>query len=178
MSEAARIIDALDRPHPAATNGATWALISDRVMGGVSSGRMTRETIAGRAALRMQGAVSLDNDGGFVQVALDLAPGGAAVDASAWSGVELDILGDGELYNLHLRTTDVIRPWQSYRTVFAAEPTWRTVRAPFAAFAPHRIEAPLDPRRLRRLGVVAIGRAFRADIAIGGARFYREAAFP
>lgn len=172
---AAPIIDALDRPHPTATNGAVWALISDRVMGGLSSGRMTRETVAGRAALRMRGAVSLENDGGFLQVALDLAPDGGLVDARGWSGIEVDALGDGERYNLHLRTADVARPWQSYRFAFEAGPAWRSVRAPFAAFAPHRIGVALDPGRLRRLGVVAIGRAFDADIAVGGARFYRDA---
>jgi len=174
MSDTDGVIDALDRPHPVATNGAAWAFISDRVMGGVSSGGITRETIAGRPALRMQGSVSLENDGGFVQVALDLAPAGGALDASAWSGIEVDVLGDGERYSLHLRTTDVVRPWQSYRFAFEAGPGWRVVRAPFSAFAPHRIDVALDPRRLRRLGVVAIGRAFRADIAIGGARLYRE----
>jgi hypothetical protein len=178
MTQADPIIDALDRAHPTATNGAAWALISDRVMGGASSGRMARETVAGRVALRMQGLVSLENDGGFLQIALDLAAGGQAIDASAWSGIEVDVLGDGERYNLHLRTDDISRPWQSYRFGFEAPPAWRTLRAPFAAFAPHRIETPLDPRRLRRLGVVAIGRAFRADIAVAGARFYRAPTAP
>jgi hypothetical protein len=87
----------------------------------------------------------------------------------------IDVFGDGERYNLHMRTTDVARPWQSYRFAFEAGPAWRTVRAPFAAFEPHRIDVPLDPARLRRLCVVAIGRTSRADIAMGGARFYREA---
>jgi hypothetical protein len=178
MTQAASMIDALDRPHPVATNGAAWALISDRVMGGLSTGRMTRETVAGRPALRMQGAVSVENDGGFLQIALDLAPGGGTVDASGFSGIDIDVIGDGERYNLHLRTRDMARPWQSYRFAFEAGPTWRTVRAAFAAFAPHRIDVPLDPTRLRRLGVVAIGRAFDADVAIGGARFFRETASP
>ena len=173
MRHADGIIDALDQPHPAASNGMVWTLISDRVMGGVSSGGISRETVAGRAALRMQGSVSLENDGGFLQVAVDLAPREGALDASAWTGIEVDVLGDGERYNLHLRTTDIARPWQSYRFAFEAGPGWRVVRAPFAAFAPHRSDVALDPRRLRRLGVVAIGRAFRPDIAIGGARFYR-----
>jgi len=31
---------------------------------------------------------------------------------------------------------------------------------------------PLDLSRLRRIGIVAIGRAFRADVAVGGVRFY------
>lgn len=171
MSKAAAIIDALDRPAPMATAGAPWALIADGVMGGRSSGAMSRETVAGRPAVRMTGSVSLENDGGFLQIALDLSPDGGVVDASGWSGIEIDAIGNGETYNLHLRTADVQRPWQSYRRSFLAAPTWGTIRLPFAAFEPHRIDRPLDATRLRRLGVVAIGRAFAADIAIGGLRF-------
>jgi len=173
MTEATRTIDALDRDHPQATNGAAWELIEDRVMGGVSSATMSRETVAGRPALRMRGEVSLENGGGFVQVAIDLAPDGGAIDASDWSGIEIDVRGEDERYNLHLRTADVLRPWQSYRAEFAATPEWRSVRLPFDGFEPHRIEAPFDTTRLRRLGVVAIGRPFVADVAIGGLRFFR-----
>jgi hypothetical protein len=167
------IIDALDQEPPHATIGTRWELIADRVMGGVSSGAMMREPVAGRPALRMRGAVSLENNGGFVQIALDLAPGGGVVDARPWTGIALDVFGNGERYNLHLRTADVVRPWQSWRAEFAATPEWRTIQMPFATFEPHRIDAPLDLARLRRLGIVAIGRAFTADVAIGGLRFYR-----
>ena len=173
MADLPAVIDTLDHAHPRATIGTRWELIADGVMGGVSSGAVARETIAGRPALRMQGTVSLDNNGGFIQVALDLAPDGGAIDASPWTGVEIDVFGNNERYNLHLRTADVVRPWQSYRAEFTATPAWRTVQVPFAAFQPHRLEAPLDLTGLRRLGVVAIGRAFAVDIAIGGLRFYR-----
>jgi hypothetical protein len=167
------IIDALDQEPRRATLGTRWELIADRVMGGVSSGELTREHVGGRAALRMRGDVSLENNGGFVQIALDLAPGGGVVDAREWTGIEIDVFGNDERYNLHLRTADVVRPWQSYRAEFIAAPEWRTIRLPFATFEPHRIAAPLDLARLRRLGIVAIGRAFTADVAIGKLQFYR-----
>lgn len=168
----AAVIDALDRPAPTASNGAAWSLVSDRVMGGRSEGAMRREPVAGRPAIRMTGAVSLENDGGFLQIALDLAADGGVVDARGWTGLALDVIGDGERYGLHLRTADVARPWQSYRAGFAAPRAWTTLQLPFADFTPHRIEAPLDLSRLRRLGIVAIGRAFAPDVAIGGLRFY------
>lgn len=120
----------------------------------------------------MRGAVSLENNGGFIQMALDLAPDGAAVDASVFNGIALDVLGNDETYNLHLRTTDVTRPWQSYRQSFIAGPEWETHHIPFSDFAPHRIETPLNPAKLRRIGVLAIGRAFDADVSVGGVRFY------
>ena len=55
---------------------------------------------------------------------------------------------------------------------FPSQPEWRRLRLPFADFTPYRTVAPLDLSRLRRLGIVAIGRAFTADLAVGGVRFY------
>jgi hypothetical protein len=40
------------------------------------------------------------------------------------------------------------------------------------AFAPHRVDAPLDLASLRRIGVVAIGRAFFADLCLAEIAFY------
>ncbi|MFN3170064.1 MAG: CIA30 family protein [Hyphomicrobiales bacterium] len=179
------IIDDLSRPAPQASNGATWQFIADGVMGGVSQGAMAREMVDGRQAYRMRGQVSLDNDGGFIQMALDLASDGSAVDGSAFTGIALDVIdsslalgirpnraGNGETYNLHLRTTDVTRPWQSYRQSFIAGPEWETHRIPFTDFAPHRIDTPLNVTKLRRIGILAIGREFEADVSVGGLRFY------
>lgn len=76
------ILDDLSRDPPWSSVGTAWRLLTDGVMGGVSTGRMTRETIAGRPALRLRGEVGLANNGGFVQIVLDLSPDGGVVDAS------------------------------------------------------------------------------------------------
>lgn len=167
----AAVIDDVSHPAGIAASGCVWQLFTDQVMGGVSQGTMTREVVDGRPALRLRGVVSLENNGGFVQIARDLSPDGALVDASCWSGIEIDVFGNGEAYGVHLRTDASIRPWQSYRQGFTAAPQWQTIRLRFADFVPHRTEAPLDPQRLRRIGLVAIGRAFSADLALGGLRF-------
>ena len=152
--------------------GSAWRAVSDRVMGGVSQGTVRKETLAGRRCVRLQGEVSLENNGGFLQMTLDLAPHGGPVDIGAWRGLELTARGNGHVYNVHLKTADLQRPWQSYRHGFTAGPDWRTVRLPFAEFAPHRTDAPLDLRRVKRLGVVAIGAAFAADVALADLRLY------
>ena len=175
MTTATEIIDDLRHPPPLATNGQRWELISDRVMGGVSGGVLERATVDGRMALRLRGTVSLRNNGGFLQCALDLAAGGGAVDASGWAGVQMDVCGNGESYNLHLRSTDLDRPWQSFRHGFDAPPRWQRLRLPFAGFAAHRTDQPLRLTRLRRLGLVAIGREFEADLCLADIRFYAEA---
>jgi hypothetical protein len=170
---ASPIIDDLSREPPMATIGTNWQLFTDTVMGGVSKATMARETVEGRAAIRLRGNVSLENNGGFVQISLDFRPDGGAVDASEWSGVEVDVFGNGEEYGANLRTTDLTRPWQSYRQTFRAVPHWQTVRLPFKNFVPNRTEIPLNIHRLRRLGVIGIGREFLADISVGGVRFFR-----
>ena len=165
-------IDDLSAPHPQSSHAGRWQCISDGVMGGLSAGTVTREPRAGRTALCLRGAVSLENNGGFVQMALDLTPDGSLRDAGAFEGIELDVCGNGEQYSVHLRTDAVSRPWQSWRQHLIATPAWQTIRLPFAGFEAHRIDAPLNARRLRRLGIVAIGRAFDADVAVARLGFY------
>ncbi len=167
------IIDDFRSEGRAASNGAVWELFTDRVMGGVSRGSLDRETIAGRRALRMRGQVSLDNNGGFVQMSLSLKPDEGAFDASGYDGIEIDVFGNDQSYNVHLRTTYTMRPWQSYRHGFHAGGNWQTVRLPFAGFSPHRIDEQLDLRRLKRIGLVAIGREFDADLSISRLALYK-----
>ena len=167
------LIDDFAAPDLTSQLGTRWRAVSDRVMGGVSEASVSRGRTDGRSCLRLSGAVRLDNDGGFIQASLDLAPEGGSFDASGFAGLRLVVRGNGERYGLHLRTPDNRRPWQSYRAQFTAGPNWETVELPFAAFAPHRLEAELDVARLRRLGLVAIGRAFQADLAVAEVSFYR-----
>ena len=150
-----------------------WEFVADTVMGGVSQGRIRTVTRAGRAAMALTGRVSLENDGGFVQMAADLVPGGGAFDANGYAGIEIDVCGNGETYDLRLRTTDLTRPWQSYRVDFVAPADWVTHRFAFADFEAHRTDVPFDPTGLRRLGIVAIGHAFDADVAVAAVRLTR-----
>lgn len=154
--------------------GTSWRLVTDSVMGGVSNGQLTLDTIDGKACLRLRGDVRLDNSGGFVQAALDVK-GANALDASGYRGVLLEVYGNAEEYNVHLRTDDVWLPWQSWRASFKAPAGWHTVRLPFAEFTGYRIGSPLNPGRLERIGIVAIGRAFKADLCVARLALYRDA---
>ena len=165
------IID--DFRHPErARNGQRWRFFSDRVMGGVSTGTAEHTTIDGRSALRLSGDVSLENNGGFVQVALDLDEDGAAFDASAFSGIALTLRGDGARYALNLRTRGLRYPWQSYRYPIASTGAWQTLHCAFGAFEAHRTDRALDPSQLRRIGLIAIGEPGTVDVAMSDLRFY------
>jgi hypothetical protein len=153
--------------------GTRWRGVSDQVMGGISQALVFHDTIDGRRCLRLTGDVRLENSGGFIQASLDLAPAGGNIDVSSYTGLRLVVRGNGEQYSVHLRTPENVRPWQSYRAKFTVGPDWKTIDLPFAAFAPYRLDAPLDVTRLRRIGLVAIGRAFTADLAISKLSFYR-----
>ncbi len=165
------VIDDRSENDQRASSGPAWRLITDRVMGGVSSGRLDSTEIAGRACLCMHGQVSLDNNGGFVQIGLDLAQG-RNFDASGHTGVLLDIYGNGETYNVHLRTAALSKPWQSYRASFRAPPEWQTVALPFRQFRPHRVNSALDLALLTRIGLVAIGREFTAHLCVARIALY------
>lgn len=143
-----------------------WRLVTDAVMGGVSRGSIAKETLEGREAVRMRGDVSTENNGGFLQIALDLAPETGSFDAGGFTGLEIDVLGNHESYGAHLRTMDLTRPQQSYRQSFVTTPDWQTLQLPFVQFMPYRTDIRLDVRRLRRIGLVAIGRESAADLAV------------
>ena len=152
--------------------GPQWRGVSDQVMGGISEATASHDVIDGLSCLRLTGDVRLENDGGFIQAALDLTRTDGTLDASKFSGARIIVRGNDEKYSVHLRTPDNRRSWQSYRSHFTAGPTWRTIDLPFSDFAPYRLKKSLDTSRLRRIGLVAIGRAFHADLAIGGVGLY------
>jgi hypothetical protein len=150
-----------------------WRLVTDGVMGGVSTGAMQHVEREGRACVCLAGDVSTANNGGFIQIALDLDKAVAA-RAADYDGVELQVLGNGEEYNVHLRSSDLWLPWQSYRSGFSAGTAWSAVRLPFSGFEPYKTGSTLRPERLKRVGIVAIGREFSADVCVTGLAFYRD----
>lgn len=172
-AETVRIIDDRSSAGYAAGEGPDWRLVTDNVMGGVSNGQLTAEERGGRPCLRLSGEVRTENNGGFIQAALDLASTRQR-DASDYDGVVIDVYGNGEVYNLHLRQDGLWLPWQAFRATFPAPPEWQTRYLPFSEFRPYSTSARLKPDRLKRIGLVAIGRAFSADICLGRIGYYRE----
>jgi hypothetical protein len=170
------LIDDFRQADATSTLGTSWRLATDQVMGGRSSARMERRRVADRPALCLSGDVSLENNGGFVQVNLDLSRDDSPLDASAFTGVRLIVRGNGAEYNLHLKTTAVRLPWQSYRAGFGTGPDWTEIRLPFRAFEPYRLSPSLDPAQLKRIAVVAIGRAMKAEVCLAEIGFYRDPA--
>ena len=139
--------------------------IGDRVMGGVSAGAM--EAAKGFAVFA--GEVSLENQGGFASVRSQEG----LWDLSAFTGIQLEVRGDGRTYKLSL-TTDPRPGSVVYRARFTPEEeAWSRVRIPFADLKPtFRGEAvpdapPLDPARVATFGFLISDRqegGFRLEI--------------
>ncbi|MEM8685831.1 MAG: CIA30 family protein [Pseudomonadota bacterium] len=153
--------------------GTQWRGVSDNVMGGISEAAISHAIDGEQGCLRLTGEVRLENNGGFVQAALNLMRDGGSFDAAEFRGIKLTVKGNDERYSLHLRTADNSRPWQSYRAHFVATGEPQTLQIPFSEFEAYRIETPLDISKLRRIGLVAIGRRFQADLHICQLEFYR-----
>lgn len=141
-----------------------WRFFTDDVMGGVSTGQVAFLKEGDQAYARMTGAVSTENNGGFIQMRMDL-PEGAPVDAK---GVRLIVRGNDQTYFVHLRTGGTMLPWQYYQAAFKVTGDWGEVRLPFYTFkrsGPLLRAMPLSGS-LRSVAVVAYGRDHQAEIDV------------
>ena len=146
----------------------SWAYIADTVMGGVSEG--SAGYVEDGASIRLIGIVSTKNNGGFIQVRTSVAP----VGLNEKKGVRIQVKGNNEIYNIHLRTGSSRLPWQYYAAEFIAPDNWVTIELPFSNFekSSTRMKTNMDPTSLKSLGVVAYGRDYTADILIKKIELY------
>lgn len=154
--------------------GTEWKFYSDQVMGGVSEGMATSITTDQGKGIRLEGTVKLDNNGGFIQVALPLKKGWSSLDASSFEGVRLTIKGNGEPYAVHLRSNQTFLPWHYYAATFETTGDWQTIEIPFKDFKPDKGKKPLNTKKLKRIGIVAAFKAMEAQLDITRVELYTK----
>ncbi len=167
------VIDNRNNTNLTSALGTKWQLVTDTVMGGLSKGQLSLDEYKGKSCLRMRGNVTTENNGGFVQIALPLSKNNT-FDASQYSGVEIEVAGNSEIYNIHIRTDELWFPWQSYRSSFKAESDWKKYRFPFQKLDKYKTLHEFSPEQINRIGLVAIGREFQADLCLTDIRFYND----
>ena len=147
-----------------------WRFFADTVMGGVSSGQVAFETDGDASYAHMTGRVSTANNGGFIQIRMEL-PDAAPVETT---GVRLIVRGNDQRYFVHLRTRGTMLPWQYYQAGFDVTRDWTEVRLPFEAFEASGRMLRTAPRAqsLRSIGIVAYGRDHEAEIDVREVGFY------
>lgn len=181
--QASGIVDDLSEPFPVTSSGTQWTGFTDQVMGGRSSGSITREVLDGKLANVLRGKVSLENNGGFVQMATDLALDPSVsrtVDMSDYDGVEIGVIYLGEDseedFNVHLKNDSCQRQFSSYRATFTIpRGEWTSIRLPFSEFlgkGPGAEDVDFDVSTLRRIGIVAIGKTMEVSLGVSGLSFY------
>jgi len=167
------LIDDFSQSEGVSSIGTQWRMFTDRVMGGISTASFGYEIIDGRRCLRLQGSASLENNGGFIQVALPLEQSGHFFDASDFTGVRLWVRGNGKHYYVHLRTNQTRLPWQFFEAEFTANIKWEKVEIPFQQFIPENLRVQLNSEKLNRIAIVAKKKEFQADIAVSRLEFYQ-----
>ncbi len=167
------VIDNRNNNNLTSNLGTKWQLVTDAIMGGLSQGQLSLDEYKGKNCLRMRGNVTTDNNGGFVQIVLPLSKNNT-FNASDYSGVELEVAGNDEIYNIHFRTNELWFPWQSYRYSFKAESAWKKYRIPFKELDKYKTFNEFAQDKIKRIGLVAIGREFQADLCLADIRFYND----
>jgi hypothetical protein len=172
-SEYNLLLDDFSDPGGRSAVGTSWEGFTDQVMGGVSTMRSGVEPTDAGPALHMSGEVSLENNGGFIQVRLRLSESGT-FDASDYRGLALQVRGRGDHYYLHLRTPRTVFPWAHFAAPIPVSETWRRVEVPFDAFEPqYMLGGRLEPARLKSVAVVAAKAAFEADLWVRSIGLYK-----
>jgi len=152
-----------------------WKGFTDQVMGGVSDMTVVKVPDPKGPYLRMSGAVSLENNGGFIQLRLMLGRWNGGFDGRSFEGIRLKVRGEGEGYFIFLRTTTMVMPWQYFAAPVPVTDEWQVVDIPWTAFKPgdYGRLGRLRIRRLRSLALVAYGKEFDARVDLTEIGLYR-----
>jgi hypothetical protein len=148
-----------------------WRVVSDQVMGGKSHVQMN-ETNEG---VQLSGQVSLENNGGFVQLQFPLKTTLTKnVQPNDFEGIYLDWRSRKEQsMALLLKTSQLWLPWQSYRQHATVKEQWERVYLPFSAFSPYRTQTPLKLKHLTKFSILAGGEATDVCLTVSEMGFYR-----
>ena len=153
------------------SGNAKWCFVTDKVMGGISSGSLEFKQEDETYFYRMTGELSLENNGGFIQfrTKIENHPKG-----KSFKGVRLRVRGNNNEYTVHIRTKYLFLPWQYYESAFQATDTWTTVELPFTTFRKSNFYQPsnISSQDIKTIGVVAIGREFVAEIDLASIELY------
>jgi len=132
----------------------SWYTVNDDVMGGASNSLVVVDKELQR--LSFSGNVSLENNGGFASTRSQWF----GYDLSAFDGIALRVLGDGNTYRLRIRT-EVTGSAIAYTGLFETEAdSWQEVYIPFSEMVPlYRgvvvgAAGPLDPKSIRSFGLM------------------------
>ena len=156
-----------------ADSGKYWQYVSDRVMGGVSDGRVDLEKDGEMYYARLTGNVSTANNGGFIQLRAGVSFANSEKNGNNLQGVRLNVRGNGETYYIHIRTNENWSPSDYYSATFKADSEWQIIDLPFNKFERKwSANSTLDAKNIRSFGIVAYGKDYVSDVSVSTIEFY------
>ena len=111
-------------------NPKKWQFISDQVMGGVSFGSYEILNEGNLSFLKLTGFVSLENNGGFIQVRKKIKN----LKNVNFKGIKINSRGNDKEYFIHIRTKFTLLPWQYYQGKFAVNSKWQEIKINLSSF--------------------------------------------
>ena len=148
-----------------------WCFVTDKVMGGISEGNLKLKSDDDLSYYNMQGNVSTENNGGFIQFRTQIQN---HPKDQLFDGIRIKVRGNSEEYAIHIRTKYLFLPWQYYEAVFQASDDWEIIEIPFKNFKKSNFYQPssVSSIDIETIGVVAIGRDFKANIDLAFIELY------
>lgn len=141
-----------------------WEYISDNVMGGVSTGNVEFQNIAGKSSAVLTGNVTTENNGGFIQIRRALN----SVNLDKARSIKLIAKGNKQKYYVFLRTTGTILPWQYYQSSFTVDEDFNVFILLIEKFkkSGFLMASKINPRKITSVGLVAFGRDHHAELIV------------
>ena len=146
---------------------AEWVPFSDQVMGGISEVNAYELEENGVSFYRLEGNVSTENNGGFIQVRAEVN-----LRNKNFKGIRIKVRGNNNEYYMHLRSPRML-PWNYYTSKFYASEEWQVIDLPLSSFEYSRdASKSFNSSKMKSIGIVAFGKDFFAQVDIAGVEFY------
>ena len=140
-----------------------WEFVSDKVMGGISEGKLEILKDKKNNFLRLSGFVSTENNGGFIQIKSNFD-----IDEDNFNGIRIKARGLPSEYFVHIRTSFLLLPWQYYSGKFVVSEVWEDHEILFEDFEKSNFYQPslFSSSDIKSIGFVAFGKNFEAQLDI------------
>ena len=151
-------------------NHENWEFISDQVMGGVSFGSHQILNEENTFFLKLTGFVSLENNGGFIQVRKKIDN----LNNEKFQEIKLKCRGNNNQYFIHIRTKFTILPWQYYQLGFFVSDSWNEIKLDLNDFKRSGKILPksIKSNHITSIALVAFGKQQRVNLEVSEIIFY------
>lgn len=126
-----------------------WQMVSDQVMGGRSQGQMHMTS----EGVHLQGQISYENNGGFVQVKWPLKD--TSLRTAEFDGVWFVAKAPKKTQvTVVLKSSQLWMPWQSYRAQVELSSDWQRFSIEFEQFTAYKTWTRLKTQRINQFALL------------------------